>query len=155
MYTVSIEDTGNHPDSIISKVKECIVSCLKSDPLTIKDLREKLASQLSQPAVMGRCYRFVWVDQLDLKDYFIIIATNLKDRNERSKPVMVWGLRRKEKNTLREICLDVISKRMTSGEKDKIKGLGLPQCLEDSLCEMMEKTCLEKSRIYYTTLLYY
>ena len=52
--------------------------------------------------------RFVWVDQLDWRDYFIIIATSLEDRNERSKPVMVWALRRKEKESLREICLDVI-----------------------------------------------
>ena len=35
------------------------------------------------------------------------------------------------------------SESMTSGEKEEIKGLGLPQCLEDSLCEMMEKSCLE------------
>ena len=66
MYTVSIEDTGNHPDSIISKVKECVVSCLKPDPASIKDLREKLASELSQPAVMGSRYRLEHAMDLDL-----------------------------------------------------------------------------------------
>ena len=52
--------------------------------------------------------RFVWVDQLNWRNFFIIIATYLPDRNERSKPVMVWALRRQEKESLKEKCLDVI-----------------------------------------------
>ena len=59
MYTVSVEDTGNHPDSVISEVRKCLVSCLKTDPASMEDLRQRLARQLSQPAVMGGLYRFI------------------------------------------------------------------------------------------------
>ena len=65
MYRVLLEDSrGNHPDINISEVRKCIVSCLKSDPVksnpaSIEDLRERLASQLSQPAVMGNTFRYL------------------------------------------------------------------------------------------------
>ena len=96
--------------------------------------------------------RFVWVDELKGRNFFIIIATYLPDRNEH---VLVWALRKQEKESLKEKCLDVIwwvisikkttnmifhcSANMKSNEKEEIKGLELPRCLEDSLCEMMAK----------------
>ena len=57
MYTVSIEDKGGHPDSDISKVRECVISCLKPDPASINELKERLARELGKPEVMGRSYR--------------------------------------------------------------------------------------------------
>ena len=57
MYKVNIEDTGNHPDSVITEVKKCLVSCLKSDPASMEELRQRLVTELSQPAVMGGLYR--------------------------------------------------------------------------------------------------
>ena len=70
MYRVFLEDgrgRGNHPDIDISEVRKCIVSCLKSNPVksnlaSIEDLRERLASQLSQPAVMGNTFRYLTLD---------------------------------------------------------------------------------------------
>ena len=61
MYTVSVEDTGNHPDSVISEVRKCLISCLKTDPASMEELRQRLASQLSQPAVMGGLYRCITI----------------------------------------------------------------------------------------------
>ena len=57
MYKVNIEDTGNHPFSVITEVKKCLVSCLKSDPASMEELRQRLVSELSHPAVMGGLYR--------------------------------------------------------------------------------------------------
>ena len=57
MYKVSVEDTGNHPDKVIREVRKCLVSCLKKDPANMEELRQRLVSQLSQPAVMGGLYR--------------------------------------------------------------------------------------------------
>ena len=93
---------------------------------------------------MGRSYRFVWVDRpFELnafnwrwRDFFIIFL----DRNVmpgRSDHVYFWAEKRPERVSLQEKCLDVISESMKSDEKEEIKGLGLPRCLEDSLCEMM------------------
>ena len=65
MYRVFLEDgrgRGNHPDIDISEVRKCIVSCLKSNLASIEDLRERLASQLSQPAVMGNTFRYLILD---------------------------------------------------------------------------------------------
>ena len=59
MYTVSVEDTGNHPDSVISEIRKCLISCLKTDPASMEELRQRLASQLSQPTVMGGLYRCI------------------------------------------------------------------------------------------------
>ena len=59
MYTVSVEDTGNHPDSVISEIRKCLISCLKTDPASMEELRQRLTSQLSQPAVMGGLYRCI------------------------------------------------------------------------------------------------
>ena len=140
MYIVSILDTGDHPDSIISKIREVVNSCLKTDPESPRDLKERLASHLSQPTMMiPDTYRFwVWKNGLRIEetsgDYFIHILTRFGDRNQK---VVIRALRRKE--SLQEICLDVISESMKSGEEKEIKGLGLPKCLEDNLCEMMKK----------------
>lgn len=57
MYTVRIEDTGGHPESYKSKVRECVISCLKPDPASINELKERLARELGKPEVMGRSYR--------------------------------------------------------------------------------------------------
>ena len=144
MYTVNIEDTGGHPDSDISILRECVISCLKPDPASSKDLSERLARELSKSEVMGRSFRFVWVGQsIELnafnwrwRDFFIIFL----DRNVmpgRSDHVYFWAERRPEKVSLQEKCLDVISESMKSDEKEEIKGLGLPRCLEDRLKEMM------------------
>ena len=57
MYKVSVEDTGNHPDKVIKEVRKCLVSCLRKDPANMEELRQRLVSQLSQPAVMGGLYR--------------------------------------------------------------------------------------------------
>ena len=138
-YTVYIENTGGHPDSDISILRECVISCLKPDPVSQILLRERLARELSKPEVMGRSFRLVLVDKVDKRDFFIIIASHLPDRYERSNQVMVWALRRPEMVSLQERCLDVICESMKSDEKEEIKGLGLPQCLEKSLCEMMAK----------------
>ena len=145
MYTVSIEDTGGHPDSDISKVRECVISCLKPDPASSKDLSERLARELSKkPEVMERSYRFVWVDQpfelnaFNCRNFFIKIFTdrNWKGRRSDRDYVSVWALRRPEKVSLQEKCLDVICESMKSDEEE-IKKLGLPRCLEERLCETM------------------
>ena len=143
MYTVRIVDTGGHPDSdIISILRECVISCLKPDPASSKDLSERLARELSKkPEVMGSW----WVDQpfelnaFNCRNFFIKIFTdrNWKGRRSDRDYVSVWALRRPEKVSLQEKCLDVISESMKSDEKEEIKGLGLPRCLEDSLCETM------------------
>lgn len=52
--------------------------------------------------------RFMWVDKVGASNYFIIIATSLEDHNERSKPVLAWAVRKQVRESLREICLDVI-----------------------------------------------
>ena len=52
--------------------------------------------------------RFMWVDKVGASNYFIIIATSLEDHNERSKPVLAWAVRKRARESLREICLDVI-----------------------------------------------
>ena len=57
MYKVNIEDTGNHPDRVITEVKKCLVSCLNSDQASMEELRQRLVTELSQPAVMGGLYR--------------------------------------------------------------------------------------------------
>ena len=57
MYIVSILDTGDHPDSTISKIREVVNSCLKPDPESTKDLGEKLASHLRQPT---KIYLSLW-----------------------------------------------------------------------------------------------
>ena len=57
MYNVSVEDKGNHPDKVIAKLRKCLVSCLKKEPTSMEELRQRLVSQLSQPAVMGGLYR--------------------------------------------------------------------------------------------------
>ena len=57
MYTERIEDTGGHPESYKSKVRECVISCLKPDPASIDELKERLARELGKPEVMGRSYR--------------------------------------------------------------------------------------------------
>ena len=142
MYTVNIEDTGGHPDSDISILRECIISCLKPDPASSKDLSERLARELSKSEVMGRSFRFVWVGQpielnaFNWRDFFIIFW----DRNVMSgriDHVYFWAKRRPEKVSLQEKCLDVISESMKSDEKEEIKKLGLPRCLEERLCETM------------------
>ena len=43
------------------------------------------------------------------------------------------------KESLREICLDVISETMTSVAREEIQTLGLPHSLEENLCELMAK----------------
>ena len=143
MYTVDIAVTGGLPDSDLSIVRECVISCLKPDPASSKDLSERLARELSKkPEVMGRSYRFVWVAQpfelnaFNWRNYSINIFTDRKWEG-RSDHVLVWALRRPEKVSLQEKCLDVICESMKSDEKEEIKKLGLPRCLEDSLCEMM------------------
>ena len=143
-YTVDIAVTGGLPDSDLSIVRECVISCLKPDPASSKDLSERLARELSKkPEVMGRSYRFVWVDQpfelnaFNCRNFFIKIFTDQNWKGGRIDHdfVSVWALRRPEKVSLQEKCLDVICESMKSDEKEEIKMLGLPPCLEDSLCE--------------------
>ena len=130
MYTVRILDTGNHADSVLSKVRKCLISCFKTDPgpspASHEVLRQRLASQLSQPAVMGGTYRFVWVDEFGVRNYFIKIASYLEDSSGRCRPVLACAKRIME--SLREICLRVISETMTSEEE--IQALGLPHTLD-------------------------
>ena len=117
MYIVSILDTGDHPDSIISKIRKVVNSSLKTDPETIKDLWEKLASHMRQPTLISLAnYKLVWIEETS-GDYFIHILTRFGDRNQK---VVIRALRRKE--SLQEICLDVISESMKSGEEKEIKG---------------------------------
>ena len=66
--------------------------------------------------------RFMWVDKVGASNYFIIIATSLEDRNERSKPVLAWAVRKQVRESLREICLDVI-RFYQNIRKSKIKFL--------------------------------
>ena len=139
MYTVRIADTGGHPDSDISILRECVISCLKPDPASSKDLSERLVRELSKSEVMGRSFRFVWVGQpielnaFNWRDFFIIFSV----MPGRSDHVYFWAERRPEKVSLQEKCLDVISESMKSDEKEEIKKLGLPRCLEERLCETM------------------
>ena len=123
---------------MITEVKKCLVSCLKSEPANTEELRQRLVNQLSQPAVMGSLYRLLWVDELGVKNYFINIASYLEDSSGRCRPVLAWAVRKKVKS-LREICLEVISETMTSGAREEIQTLGLPHSLEENLCELMAK----------------
>ena len=82
MYIVNIELTGGLPEEDISKVRECVISCLKPTPTSSKNLKERLKNQLSHPNVMGSIYKCVWVDTLGTRpynestqrNYFIVIS---------------------------------------------------------------------------------
>ena len=82
MFAISIEDTGNHPSNLISEIKKCLISCLKSDPESIEELRQKLASKLSQPSVMGVLYRFIWIEKVMrlLSEYCVNVHTHVKPK---------------------------------------------------------------------------
>lgn len=143
MFTVSVEDTGSHPDSVLSQIKKCLRSCLRSEPASVDELRARLAARLCAPHIMGALYRFMWVDTVGSRDtrgqnYFIIIATNLEDGWGRGKPVLAWAVRRRTLASLKEMCIETIKDNLST--KDEVEELGLPRSLEDNLCSLFEKT---------------
>ena len=143
MYTVNIELTGGLPEEDISKVRECVISCLKPTPTSSRNLKERLNNQLSHPNVMGSSYKCVWVDTLGptpynertQRNHFIVISF----RNERNKNVLISAKEIQEIKSLEERCLDIIYENLNSHEKEEIKELGLPPCLEERLCERTAK----------------
>ena len=84
-------------------------------------------------------FRFMWVDEVGMSNYFINIASYLEDSSGRCRPVLAWAVRKRMKDSLREICLEVISETITSGAREEIQTLGLPHSLEENLCELMAK----------------
>ena len=87
MYNVSVEDTGNHPDKIIAEVRKCLVSCLKKDPASMDELRQRLVSQLSRPAVMGGLYRSMTVSVSDHDDtnHYVHVQVHVGGRGRREQ----------------------------------------------------------------------
>ena len=139
MYIVNIDLTGGLPEEDISKVRECVISCLKPTPTSSKNLKERLKNQLSHPNVMGSIYKCVWVDTLGTRpynestqrNYFIVISF----RNERNKNVLISAQEIQEIKSLEERCLDIIYENLNSHEKEEIKELRLPPCMKERLCE--------------------
>ena len=123
MYTVHGWSSRQRSD--ISILRECIISCLKPDPADSKDLSERLARELSKSEVMGRSFRFVWVEQpIELNAFnrrvFFIIFLDRNVMPGRSDHVYFWAEKRPERVSLQEKCLDVISESMKSDEKEEI-----------------------------------
>ena len=138
MFNISVEDTGNHPQNVLTQIKTCLRTCLKSEPVSLDQLRVQLSSSLSQPGIMGSLYRFMWVDKVG-QSYFIIIATNLEDGYGRDKPVLAWAVKStKLKMTLKELC--VASIRSSMENSDDVLELGLPRSLEHDICDLFERT---------------
>ena len=127
MFWIRVEDTGNQSGSVLNAIKKCLQPCFNKQPDNLEHTRESIAQRLSKPDVMGQLYRHIWVDQMG-RNYFIIIATSLEDGMGRRKPILCWAIRRKMKDSLAELCLEVISKSLS--EIEDINKLGLPTRLE-------------------------
>ena len=139
MFLISVEDTGNHPANVLSEIKRCLQKSFKVAPENLEQTRVSIAEKLSQPDIMGRLYRYLWVDRMG-RNFFIIIATSLEDGKGRGKPILAWSVRRKPKRSLAERCLEVISENLT--EKEDIELLGLPTRLEKEVEEIFQKMAL-------------
>ena len=127
MFWIRVEDTGNQSRNVLTAIKKCLQPCFNKQPDNLEHTRESIAQRLSKPDVMGQLYRHIWVDQMG-RNYFIIIATSLEDGMGRRKPILCWAIRRKLKDSLAELCLEVISKSLS--EIEDINKLGLPTRLE-------------------------
>ena len=53
MFTIRVAETGSHPDSVITRIKECLRICFKPGPESYEELRNKIDTSLSQPGLMG------------------------------------------------------------------------------------------------------
>ena len=127
MFWIRVDDTGNHPANVLSAIKKCLQPCFSKQPENLDQARDSIAEKLRKPEVMGKLYRYLWVDQMG-RNYFIIIATSLEDGMGRGKPILCWAIRRKLKGSLAELCLEVISKNLS--EIEDINKLGLPTRLQ-------------------------
>ena len=53
MFTIRVAETGSHPDSVITRIKECLRVCFKPGAESYEELRNKIDTSLSQPGLMG------------------------------------------------------------------------------------------------------
>ena len=139
MFLISVEDTGNHPDHVLSAIKKCLQQSFRKLPENLSETRDSIAEKLRQTKVMGKLYRYLWVDQMT-KNYFIIIATTLEDGMGRGKPILAWAVRRKTERSLAELCLEVISDSVS--DLEDINKLGLPTSLETEAEEFFKNLSL-------------
>ena len=140
MFSICVDEKGNQSEDIISSIRLTVRASLDLHPQNENLIRNHLATNLSLPGVMGPNYRYLWVDKIG-SSFFIIIATHIEGGG-RGKPVLVWAIRRKVGDTLRDICMDTIIWRLR--KKIDVDSLGLPKTLRNDLIESFERISVNK-----------
>ena len=130
-FKICIEDTGNQSDNIVTAIRIVIGDCLQVSPSNEKLIRQSLATSLPLSHVMGPYYRYVHVQKIG--SHFFILIKTLLEGGGRGKHVIVWALRRKVGNTLKDICMDTIMGRLR--RKEEVEMLGLPETLQIDFIE--------------------
>eukprot|EP00092_Neocalanus_flemingeri_P003480 GFUD01003729.1.p1 GENE.GFUD01003729.1~~GFUD01003729.1.p1 ORF type:complete len:138 (-),score=31.37 GFUD01003729.1:39-452(-) len=128
-FNICIDETGTQSVDILSAIRRVIRHSLELHPEHEKLIRQSMVCSLPLPHVMGPAYRYLWVDKIGAS-FFIIIATHCEGGG-RGKPVLVWAIRRKVGDTLKDICMDTILGRLRV--KMEVEKLGLPTILQRDL----------------------
>ena len=134
-FNICIDETGNQSEKILTEIRRVVRDSLELNPIKENLIRDSLAISLALPGVMGDRYRYLWVDKIGMS-FFIIIATHLEGGG-RGKPVLIWAIRRKVGDTLREISMDTILGKLRGSEE--ISRLGLPETLQKDLKDAFDR----------------
>ena len=134
-FNICVDEPGNQSDKILTEVRRVIRDSLELHPNKENLIRDSMCISLALPGVMGTFYRYLWVDKIG-KSFFIIIATHMEGGG-RGKPVLIWAIRRKVGDTLREICMDTILGKLK--EREDIDRLELPKTLQSELKEAFDR----------------
>ena len=139
MYTIKVyEIYGDHPNSVKSNLRKCVSSCLR--PENLKEFKQKLASRLSQPGVLGGRYSYsniwVWVyEPYGIRIYIHVFTKQVG--SGKNDYMIIEATRRRGLVSLQELCLGVISESLDSSEE--VQELRLPRRLQHDLREVMDK----------------
>jgi len=138
-FFIHVDDLGNQSDELLRKIRGAVWDTLvtsNSDDY----IRDNLRIALPLSKVMGVTYRYSWVDKIG-RSLFIIIATNLRNEEGvvRGRPVLVWAIRRKVGQTLREICIDAILGRLKEKQDIEKLALELPRTVLSDMKETFDR----------------
>ena len=140
MYTIKVYQKGDHPNSVKTKVRKCVSSCLRPEPENLEEFEQKLASRLSQPGVLGGRYSYsniwVWVyEPYGIRIYIHVFTKQVG--SGKNDYMIIEATRRRGLVSHQELCLGVISESLDSS--DEVQELRLPRRLQHDLREVMDE----------------